>query len=182
MALQDCLKHNTGSYWTGGNGREVDSLRGVNRQPMGMTILAASTRVKGQTFQLNRTPSTSSAVSMKSCRVDIGRESKVGGHDRSVRRRGTNARDSAPSEAPRHPLVRGQLMRRRAVGSQLGGRCLSLSPRPTVSRLVRSAADLMLDIATRESTSPTTGCPCGTCNECSWGVYIHPAIPLGVCC
>ena len=58
IALQVGLLQSTGSYCTGGkSGR---SFKGVRRQAKGTTILVASRRLEGHTFQLKRTPSRSS--------------------------------------------------------------------------------------------------------------------------
>lgn len=46
--------HATGSYSTGG--RSSRSFRGVYRAEIGTTVLVASMREDGQTFQDNRTP------------------------------------------------------------------------------------------------------------------------------
>lgn len=63
-ARQVVLLHRTGSYWMGG--KSGLSFRGVNRAATGTTILVASSRLDGQTFQLNRTPSRSSFCWMNS--------------------------------------------------------------------------------------------------------------------
>lgn len=63
-ALQLARLHSTGSYCTGG--RSGLSFSGVKRQETGTTSLVASSRLDGQRFQLNRTPSRSSFCWMNS--------------------------------------------------------------------------------------------------------------------
>jgi len=58
MARQFERVQATGSYIIGG--RSGRSLRGVYKQLSGTTMRVASSRLEGQTFQLNRTPSLSS--------------------------------------------------------------------------------------------------------------------------
>lgn len=69
MALQVVRLQSTGSYCTGG--RSGRSFKGVRRQARGTTILVASRRLEGHTFQLNRTPSRSSFCWMNSRYVAI---------------------------------------------------------------------------------------------------------------
>lgn len=68
-ALQVGLLQSTGSYCTGG--RSGRSFKGVRRQARGTTILVASSRLEGHTFQLKRTPSRSSFCWMNSRYVAI---------------------------------------------------------------------------------------------------------------